>query len=350
MSNSESDNGIKGRALNYELWTLSIFYFLILAKSVYNLYKSLITPLYWGASKQRAFQLLIFLFCSGKIYSARIFWIYFLTFNTISLKALDCFDAFPDTLLCILGSTITLIWFEIYLNSESIEEEFNNKLYFIIILSIYLIINLVSLIFHILIIFNFTGLWNKVQDPFICNTILDSSTNLFVAIGMAFTGCKLSIKAKIIFFGRLGETICRRIRVTSYIFTFMFMGKSAYLWITFFYFRSPGKVNLYVEYLLFSFVVIFFYFFCLEIFPIALILCLVGNVSEYSEDVIPSALESFVTPEYVRKEKTQEFFVKLLRGFNSVSTVNSALFKSRTHHPTIQGHEEIIKPCRRVTK
>lgn len=247
MSNSESNNGIKGRALDYELWILSSFYFLILLKNVLNLYKSLKTPEYWGQRRQRTFQLLIFLFCLGKFYSARILWIYFMSFSSAPIKALDCFDALPDILLCILGSTITLIWYEIYLNSESIEEEFNSKPRFVLILTVYLIINLISILFHIMIIFYFDGQWNLLKSPVINNTILDSSTNLTVSIGMAICGCKLSVKAKVIFYGRVGEIICRRIRMTCYIFTFMFIGKSAYLWVTFLYFSSPGKVNLYVE-------------------------------------------------------------------------------------------------------
>jgi hypothetical protein len=102
-------------------------------------------------------------------------------------------------------------------------------------------VNITSITFTFLILFDSGGSWDSLNNKFKNFTILDSVTNVLNSTGMIFSGVLLSKNAKLVFYGRVGEMVSRRINSISVFASIMFIGKTVVLLVSLAYQSLLGE-------------------------------------------------------------------------------------------------------------
>ena len=226
MADSESGYGIKGKTEFEVLWAISGVYLGLVLVSGYFLIKTIIVPNCPAIFRQRFFHGTLSLASISKGHLVRIIWIYFYSFGVGEYWVCELLDILPNILTCLQASTISLLWFEIYLSSTLAMGQ-NKKFYlFVTGIVLYVCTNVIFIIFSFLVVFDSDGAWNLTHNKFIDLSILDSATNLCNTISITISGLLLSENAKRIFYGQVGAMISKRVNSISFFTSCMLIGKS----------------------------------------------------------------------------------------------------------------------------
>jgi hypothetical protein len=171
----------------------------------------------------------------------RVVWIVLYTSDAGGRQVQELFDALPNILMCFLASTITLLWYEIYLSSSLLISPQSKYHRFLLSIIFFIVVNITSITFTFLILFDSGGSWDSLNNKFKNFTILDSVTNVLNSTGMIFSGVLLSKNAKLVFYGRVGEMVSRRINSISVFASIMFIGKTVVLLVSLAYQSLLGE-------------------------------------------------------------------------------------------------------------
>ena len=142
---------------------------------------------------------------------------------------MELLDSIPNIIMCFLASTIALLWYEIYLSSTILLSPCEKSVQFILCITLFICINSISIVFHILFVYDQAGDWSTQRSRFNNIAILDSSTNIINTIWISVSGLLLSRNARIIFISRVGGIISLRIKRVIVMVAVMFIGKSVVL-------------------------------------------------------------------------------------------------------------------------
>jgi hypothetical protein len=229
MASSESQNGLTNKVEKQTLWAVGGVYCFMVFVSVYFFIKTFVQPGCPAIFRQRFFHSgLILNSCCIK-HIGRILWVYFYTLGDLDENTVELLDSLPNIIMCILASTIALLWYEIYLSSTILLSPKEKSVQLIICIILFLCINIISIVFHLLFIFDENGNWNLLRNKFKNTVILDSSTNIINTIWIVVSGLLLSRNARIIFISRVGDIISLRIHKVIIMVGIMFIGKSIIL-------------------------------------------------------------------------------------------------------------------------
>lgn len=247
MANSEAQNGFKDRVEKETLWIIGITYCFMLSISLYVLIKTIVIPNCPAIFRQRFFHSILILnsLCIG--YLGRIIWVVLFAILNLESSTVELFDSLPNIIMCFLATTISFLWYEIYLSSNILLTPTEKTVRFILCFTLYLTINSLSIVFHLLIIYDKNGNWNLLNNKFKNTALLDSCTNIINTICITVTGCLLASNAKLVFISRVGNNIALRINRIN-LFTFiMFVGKTIVLVISIAYVSLFTDKHYYLE-------------------------------------------------------------------------------------------------------
>lgn len=246
MGTSETENGIKGRAEEPVLFTLIALYSILLTICFYQFLKSIGQPRSQSIVRQRLFFVVIMFVCCCNLNIVRIAWGLFYIYTSSDAKLTLVFDAIPNILMGILGSTFSLLWLEMYLSSSILIDDKSKIKCFSFATALYIALNISSAVFHILIIYYANGNWKLVQSSWENNLILDCAESFIVSVSLVITGFLLSKNVEIIFYGNAGKCISNRIWYVAVISCFMFLGKMVVSILSLVYIKTEYK-NFIVE-------------------------------------------------------------------------------------------------------
>jgi hypothetical protein len=226
MEALESSHRIRGTSLLYFFVILIVLYSVLCLAGFYSLLK---TVRYGSSSaliRQRTFYFLLSLICCCSRHVGRIVWstLYFVRFTTLELIYL--FDALPSIFLCFLGSTISLLWFEIYLDTYICIIRGNRQLYLVLSWICYAVLNCGSITYHILLVYNRDGSWSMLRDSWKDTIILDGICNFILALMIIVSGVLLSNSIHRVFSDKFGKVISKRLRFLAFIACFLYFSKT----------------------------------------------------------------------------------------------------------------------------
>ena len=352
MGKLTSTDGVSGKAEIPILYSLIFLYSLLFFGCMYQLLKSLVYPTSQAILRQRLFYIVILFVSSCKYQIVRIIWASLCIFIGAQYQVIDLLGSISSLLMMLLGSTFALLWFEMYFTSNIILSQTYKIGYFSIVAIAYIILNSAGIIFGVLLIYDPNGKWKIVPETWKIFLILYCTETFFISLSLFTSGLLLSRNIRNIFYGNSGACISNRIWYVSMVSCAIFSIKllvyllsAAYLVLEY-----TGYI---VEYFIFSSIAVVLYFLCSEIVPLTYILYILRtSSSSYAEsDVLPSALQSFISESCHKSEAVLNLGQRLFSIFENTSSVS--MVKMVSSSAVMENHIEedfIINRTREITK
>ncbi|OMJ86114.1 hypothetical protein SteCoe_12472 [Stentor coeruleus] len=312
MAASDSASNIEGRVKEPAVYILAGLYLCLLCGCIHQFIKSLGYPNSQSLNRQRAFYIVI-AFTS----SMRIIWALYFLYSSSNSTTTDILDILPSLSLGLLGSTFSILWFEMFLCSTIIIKQTSKMKYFVFATGFYIAFNIFCIVMQMIIIYYPKKSWIVLDSPSSSSLVVDCFQNFTVSLTLIITGHLLANNVKIIFYGKVGIIIARRIKLTCLCSFFVFFSKSiiSVLMLTYISFNPGNSV--------FDTVIFFLYFCCLEIIPFTIILYILRFMDCHNDDdCLPSALNSFICSEFQNSEAAMNLGVRLFNGFDTASEVS----------------------------
>ncbi|OMJ94766.1 hypothetical protein SteCoe_1945 [Stentor coeruleus] len=317
MATSDSATNIEDRVKEPALYILAGFYLCLLCGCIHQFLKSLGYPNSQSLNRQRIFYIVIALTSSSIQYIVRIIWALYFLYNSSNSTTTELLDILPTISLGLLGSTFSILWFEMFLCSTIIIKQTSKMKYFSFATGLYIAFNIGIIVLHMLIIYYPKKPWVILNSPSNSSLVLSCFQNLTVSITLTTTGYLLAKNVKVIFYGKVGIIVARRIKFTYLCSFFVFFSKSivSLMMLTYISFVPSSYA--------FDIVIFFLYFSCLEIIPLSSILYVLRFTDcRNDEDCVPSALNSFICSDYRDSEAALNLGARLFSGFDTMSEVS----------------------------
>lgn len=226
MATSDSTTNIQGRVKEPAMYILAGLYLFLLCGCIHQFLKSLGYPSSQSLNRQRVFYIAIAFTSSSIQYIVRIIWALYFLYSSSNSTTTDLLDILPTLSLGLLGSTFSILWFEMFLCSTIIIKQTSKMKYFSLATGLYIAFNIVCITIHMLIIYYPKKPWVILKSPSNSSLLLDCFQNFTVSITLIITGYLLASNVKIIFYGKVGTIVARRIKLTCLSSFFVFFSKS----------------------------------------------------------------------------------------------------------------------------